>query len=163
MDHYLDSAAAPAARAAREDDLTGVIALVEAMFSELGTIVGPQWRADVRAALARRMGIDVGVFVTDGDDHAVSSCAVGVLHHSLPSPRRASSAVGYVEWVVTAPAHRRQGNAGAVVTALLDWLNDHGAAVVDVHSSVAAEPLYRALGFNSEGPVALRLHRARPQ
>jgi len=163
MDHFSDPSAAPAARAAREDDLAGIITLVEAMFAELGTIVGPQWRADVRASLAGRMGVDVGIFVTDGDDHAVSSCAVGVLHHSLPSPRRASPTVGYIEWVFTAQAHRRKGSAQVVVNALLGWLTDRGAAVIDVHSSVAAEPLYRALGFNNDGPVALRLRGAEPR
>jgi predicted GNAT family acetyltransferase len=163
MDHYPGPAGAPAARAARQDDLAGIIALVEAMFAELGTATGPQWRADARASLASRMGVDVGIFVTDGDDNAVSSCAVGALHRCLPSPRRASSTVGYVEWVFTMPAQRRQGSAEAAVTALVDWLIDHGAAVVDVHSSAAAEKLYRSLGFNNDGPVALRLRRTRPK
>jgi hypothetical protein len=58
--------------------------------------------------------------------------------------------------VVTDPARRPQGHALAATTALVDWLVDRGAAVIDVHSSAPAEQLNRRLGFSTDGPLAMR-------
>ena len=42
------------------------------------------------------------------------------------------------------------------MTALLQWCEDEGAGVVELHATEAGEPLYRDLGFTDGGPVALR-------
>jgi GNAT superfamily N-acetyltransferase len=145
------------ARRAGTADLPEIVRLVSIMFADLGTRADPSWQARTIQALSSRLWTDVGAFVVDAQPAPVlAACAVGVLHRSLPSPRRTTQTVGYIEWVVADPARRRQGHASAATEALVDWLTDQGAAVVDVHASAAAEPLYRRLGFTADGPVALR-------
>jgi GNAT superfamily N-acetyltransferase len=151
------------ARKASAADLPEILRLVAVMFAELGTQTDPSWQTRTGEVLNGRLWADVGAFVVDAEPApALAACAIGVLHRSLPSPRRATQTVGYIEWVVADPARRRQGHASAATAALVDWLTDQGAAVVDVHASAAAEPLYRRLGFTDDGPVALRLRRAGP-
>ncbi|MBO0883506.1 MAG: GNAT family N-acetyltransferase [Mycobacterium sp.] len=143
------------ARQARPEDIPQVVRLVGVMFAELGTATNPSWATRARDELSRRLWRDVGIFVANvGSD--LAACAVGVLHESLPSPRRRTQRVGYIEWVITDPGCRRRHYGMAVTSALVDWLDDQGAAVIDVHSSAVAEPLYRRLGFTGDGPLALR-------
>jgi GNAT superfamily N-acetyltransferase len=145
------------ARRASAADLPEIVRLVSIMFADLGTETDSSWAAQAKEALTSRLWDDVGVFVVAVEPTpTLAACAIGVLHQSLPSPRRRTQAVGYIEWVVTDPARRGQGHASAATAALLEWLVDQGAAVVDVHSSTAAEPLYRRLGFTAGGPLALR-------
>jgi len=146
------------ARRANAADVPEIVRLVSIMFADLGTRTSPSWAARTGEVLTGRLWADVGAFVVDAEPApTLAACAVGVLHQSLPSPRRATQLVGYVEWVVADPARRRQGHASTATAALVDWLTGRGAAVVDVHASVAAETLYRRLGFTGDGPVALRL------
>jgi GNAT superfamily N-acetyltransferase len=138
-------------------DLPEVVRLISIMFAELGTLTTSSWATQATEALTSQLWTDVGIFVVDAEPAPVlAACAVGVPRRSLPSPRRRTQAVGYIEWVVADPARRRQGHALAATSALVQWLVDRGAAVVDVHSSAAAEPLYRRLGFTTDGPVAMR-------
>jgi hypothetical protein len=58
--------------------------------------------------------------------------------------------------MVADPARRYQSHALAATTALVEWLVARGAAVVDVHSRTAAEPLYPRLGFSTGSPFATR-------
>ena len=151
------------ARRACAADLPEILRLVSVMFADFGTRTDPSWQTRTGEALSGRLWADVGAFVVGAEPPtALAACAVGVLRRSLPSPRRATQTVGYIEWVVADPARRHQGHASAATAALVDWLTDQGAAVVDVHASAAAEPLYRRLGFTDDGPVALRLRRAGP-
>jgi len=55
------------------------------------------------------------------------------------------------------PHCRRNGYARAVSAALVDWLAERGAAVIDLHSSAQAVPLYDSLGFKAPRATALRL------
>ncbi len=151
------------ARPASVVDLPEVVRLVSVMFADLGTGTNSSWETQTRDALASRLWADVGVFVVDAEPRPMlAACAIGVVHRSLPSTRRQTQAVGYIEWVVADPGSRRQGHAFAATAALVEWLTDQGAAVVDVHSSPAAEPLYRRLGFTNGGPVAMRRPTTRP-
>jgi GNAT superfamily N-acetyltransferase len=146
-------------RRASVSDIPEVVRLVSIMFADLGTRTDPSWAEQTGEALTRRLWSDLGIFVVDAAESRplLAACAVGVLHQSLPSPRRPTQTTAYIEWVVTDPAWRRQGHGQSATVALVDWLIDQGAAVIDVHSSAAAEPLYRRLGFTNDGPVALRL------
>jgi GNAT superfamily N-acetyltransferase len=154
----------PPARRARDADVPKVVRLVSVMFGELGTPTDPSWAARTQEALAGRLWVDLGIFVVDAADPgaALAACSVGVLHRSLPSPRRPTEITGYLEWVVTHPGQRRRGHARSATAALLAWLTEQGASLVDVHSSAAAEPLYRQLGFTDDGPVALRCRTTTP-
>jgi GNAT superfamily N-acetyltransferase len=143
-------------RAATVDDLDAVMSIVARMFEDLGTATTEEWRDDARQMLAERLWTDVAVFVVDHDAE-VAACAIGVLHDSLPSPRRVGTKVGYVEWVAKLTRYRRYGYARAANDALVGWLIEHGAAVIDLHSSAMAVPLYGQLGFQPPRATALRI------
>jgi len=144
------------ARAADLSDLDAVLEIVNQMFVDLGTETARTWREDAKQVLASRLWVDVAAFVVDHDGDP-AACAIGILHDGLPSPRRIGAKVGYVEWVGTLPHYRRNGYARAVSAALVDWLAERGAAVIDLHSSAQAVPLYDSLGFKAPHATALRL------
>jgi GNAT superfamily N-acetyltransferase len=135
-------------RAAVAEDLEAIIALVMAMFQDLGTRVFPDtWHKDLRQALASRLWGDVGAFVAVDPADVPICVAVGVIDQRLPSPRRPQGRIGYVEWLATAAGSRRQGAARAAAKALVQWFQEHEIDVVDVHSSPSAQPIYSWLGF----------------
>lgn len=145
------------ARAVRPSDFARVEVLVADMFAELGTPDAPAgWGDALRTALAERVGRDVGAFVAVDDADDPVAVAVGVIDHRLPSPRRPSGRIGYVEWLATDRAYRRRGGARSALNALLDWFRAAQVGVVDVHASAVAAALYRDLGFAPPGAVALR-------
>ncbi|MFG6504557.1 GNAT family N-acetyltransferase [Microbacterium sp. P05] len=151
-----------APRAAVLDDVPAIIALVAEMYSEMAeeysgqrSIIPGDWKSSAETEFRERLGADVGAFVIEGESGEIVAVAVGRLHRTLPSPRRTGTTAGYVEWVVTDAAARRQGNATAVISALLAWFESSGTSVVDLNASSSAETIYRRLGFDSEGPVAL--------
>src|SRR5688572_29593462 len=100
------------ARSATVLDIPEVVRLVAVMFADLGSRTDSSWAAQTTQALTIRLWADLGIFVVDTAETkpVLTACAVGVLHQSLPSPRRQTQATAYIEWVVTDPAWRRQGH-----------------------------------------------------
>jgi GNAT superfamily N-acetyltransferase len=148
------------ARVAELADTPRIEVLITEMFRDLGTTAVPAlWRASLGAALTDRLGRDAAAFVTvDGADLPVA-VAIGVVDQRLPSPRRPTGRIGYVEWLATDPGQRRRGAARMALVALLDWFDGQGITTVDVHASEAARPLYLDLGFAA--PAAMPLRRSR--
>jgi GNAT superfamily N-acetyltransferase len=148
------------ARVAEPADTSRIEALITEMFRDLGTTaVPPFWHASLRAALTDRLGRDVAAFVTvDGADLPVA-VAIGVVDQRLPSPRRPTGRIGYVEWLATDGEQRRRGAARMALVALLHWFDGQEITTVDVHASEAARPLYLDLGFVA--PAAMPLRRSR--
>lgn len=87
------------------------------------------------------------------------SVAIGVVDQRLPSPRRPSGRIGYVEWLATDRDHRGQGAGRAALSGLLAWFDGRGVDVVDVHSSAGAVALYEDQGFSAPKAPALRRNR----
>lgn len=145
-----------AIRSVVEADLSEVVHLVKLMFAELGTTEIPdQWQGDIEDALRTRIGDDVVAVVAVDDNDRPIALALGVVDHRLPSPRRPDGAIGYVEWLVTDPDHRRQGAARAALTELLARL-DARVPTIDVHSSASAASLYADLGFRTPAARPMR-------
>jgi hypothetical protein len=79
---------------------------------------------------------------------------------------------GWVGGVAVAPAHRRAGLGGALTAAIVEFLEDRGAATVLLHATDLGRPVYERLGFAPEGdyltlagptrPAAGRPPRVRP-
>jgi GNAT superfamily N-acetyltransferase len=145
-------------RTARRSDLSRIVDLVAAMFAELGTPTVPaSWPAAVAAALDGRMGRDVAAYVAVDEVDEPVAVAVGIVDQRLPSPRRPTGRIGYVEWLATDAGHRRRGAARLAMAELLRWFEAEGIRTVDVHASAAAEPLYDDLGFVAPHAASLRL------
>jgi GNAT superfamily N-acetyltransferase len=150
-------------RAARLDDLPAVKELVAGMFCDLGTATQPAaWSVELQRALAARLGHDVGAFVTVNPADRPIAVATGVVDQRLPSPRRLTGRIGYVEWLATHPRHRRQGAARLALTELLRWFDEQAIEAVDVHASDSALPLYTELGFATPHATPLRRRPAKP-
>jgi GNAT superfamily N-acetyltransferase len=144
-------------RAAQPADLASIETLVIGMFRELGTTAIPtSWSIELRQALAVRLGLDVAAYITVEQTGEPIAVAVGIVDQRLPSPRRPTGRVGYVEWLATAALHRRRGAARMAMSELLRWFDGRGIETVDVHASDAARPLYVEFGFSPPAAIPLR-------
>jgi hypothetical protein len=144
-------------RVAELADLARIEALVIGMFHDLGTTSIPAgWGAQVRRALTTRLGQDVAAYLTIEQTGLPIAVAVGLVDQRLPSPRRPTGQVGYVEWLATDAAHRRRGAARLAMGGLLAWFDAQGVDTVDVHASDVARTLYLDLGFAPPAATALR-------
>jgi GNAT superfamily N-acetyltransferase len=144
-------------RPARRSDLSRIVDLVTAMFAELGTPTVPNsWPVAVAAALDARLGRDVAAYVAVDEVDEPVAVAIGLVDHRLPSPRRPTGDIGYVEWLATDAGHRRRGAARRATAELLRWFAAKGIKTVDVHASAAAQMLYADLGFAAPHAAVLR-------
>jgi len=146
------------ARPARLDDVDEVVRLAAVMITSTGQdATGADWVAAARESFTSRLGADLGVFVVDAPDHpGLSASGAGTISTRLPVPKNISARTGYVQWIATDADARRRGYSRAVMQALLDWFAERDVPVIELHSTPDGEPLYRELGFNDEGPIALR-------
>ena len=150
-------------RAARRDDLPAIEQLVAGMFRDLGTADRPAvWNAELAQAFTERLGRDIAAYVTVDQADRPIAVAIGVVDHRLPSPRRLTGQIGYVEWLATHAQYRRRGAARLALRELLRWFDEHGIEAVDVHASDAAVPLYTELGFTAPRATSLRRPRLEP-
>lgn len=152
------------ARRARPEDAAEVARLRDLMSAVL---FGPQedgpWSADAVSRLARWFAdpdARTAAFVVDAPDgQGLATSAIGVVYDRLPGPRSANGAVGYVYGVSTDPRWQRRGYSRAVMTALLEWFDQHAVTRIELHASEFGEGLYRQLGFGDPTGKALVLHR----
>jgi GNAT superfamily N-acetyltransferase len=151
-------------RAARPDDAGEVVRLAELMFRSLGLTeldedVWVRWRSSAQRAVSARLGVNLAVVVAEdpGVPGRLVACGAGAISERLPGPA-ADGRVGYIQWMSTEPAFRRQGLGRAVLRALLEWFESQGVANVELHASTAGAPLYRSEGF-WEGSTGLALRR----
>ena len=123
------------------------------MFRSLGAqLSAGQWDDWRLASLAAVVGRDVarlGMFVVDHPDTAGSlvACGAGVIADRLPNPWHPNGLAGYVQWMSTEPAFRRQGLGRAVLRAVLAWLDERGVDNVELHATEEGARLYRSEGF----------------
>ena len=146
------------ARAATTDDADEIVRLAALMYATMHhDVTNPVWLQSARDAFTGRLGDDLAVFAVD-DPHGdgLIACGAGTISTRLPAPNNLSARVGYIQWVATDESARGQGCGRAVMNALLEWYAAQDVPVVELHATVAGEPLYRDLGFSHEGPVALR-------
>ncbi|MFE7561079.1 GNAT family N-acetyltransferase [Kitasatospora sp. NPDC057500] len=109
---------------------------------------GTAWQDRLRDHLRHGLadGAQMAAFVIDNPAGGLASAALGTTHQALPSPRH-DGLTGHIHLVVTEPAFRRNGWGRLVTVALVHWLRQQGCAVINLHTTDDAEPLYRSLGF----------------
>lgn len=145
------------ARPAKAQDIPEVVRLAQLMYASMGQRCDATWRAAATAACTARLGRDLAVFVVDGPEPGLlAASGAGTIAARLPSPTNPAGRVGYVQWICTDPGSRFRGHARAVLRGLLEWYEQAGVPVVELHATAAGEPLYRSLGFTDVGPVAMR-------
>jgi GNAT superfamily N-acetyltransferase len=136
-----------------------IVRLAREMFNSMGMDLSERgWEAEGLGHVRDRLGDDLAVFVVDhpaAPGRLVASAA-GTIARRLPGPLNPSGRAGYVQWVFTDPEYRGRGLGSAVMSALIGWYDDRGVRTLELHATESGEPVYRALGFTDEGPLALR-------
>jgi GNAT superfamily N-acetyltransferase len=146
------------ARAASAADVDEVVRLSALMYASIGQdVTRPEWRRAAREHFLTRLGRDLIVYVVDHPDRSgLAASAAATVATRLPAPNNVTAHAAYVQWVATDHDVRRRGYAREVMQALVDWYDNHGVPVIELHATPEGEPLYRELGFGDEGPAALR-------
>jgi GNAT superfamily N-acetyltransferase len=155
----------PTVRRATALDAAELVRLREMLLIAMGQSVDePTWRANALAHFTERIapGGDLIGFVVDGDNGELAASAVGLVVTSLPGPTRPDGRTGYLLNLATDPKYRRQGNARAVVTSLLDWFHGQGVRRIELHANERGESLYAQLGFTEHTTKALTYAERRP-
>jgi len=118
-----------------------------------------RWRRSAQRAVRARLGADLTVVVA-GDPSApgrLVACGAGTITERLPNPWHVDARVGYIQWMSTEPAFRRQGLGRAVLRGLLEWFTGRGVDTVELHASDDGARLYLAEGFwRGTGGEAMR-------
>jgi GNAT superfamily N-acetyltransferase len=155
----------PNVRRATAQDAAELVRLREMLLLAMGQDVEESnWRTQALAQFEQRIapGGDLTGFVIDGDNGELAASAVGLVVTSLPGPNRPDGRTGYLLNLATDPKYRRQGNARAVVTALLDWFHGQGVKRIELHANERGEMLYAQLGFTEHTTKALTYAERRP-
>ncbi|MFJ9446406.1 GNAT family N-acetyltransferase [Kitasatospora sp. NPDC101235] len=145
----------PRARAATPHDADELLRLRVAVLT--GEPVTDQWRATFRDDVRRRLGTDPDLFayVADAPGGGLAACAIGIVYRGYCGPAYPTGRWARIHTVVTDPAHRRQGLARAVTSALVTAITQHGCSI-ELRATEAGVPLYRSLGFKPvDGFMAL--------
>ena len=156
-------------RLATVADAGEVVRLAGVMYRELGaappalsTAQFADWERAAAIAVRRRLGQDLVVVVCDDPQAAGRpvACGAGNVAVRLPNAWHRDPRVGYVQWMSTDPAHRRQGHARAVLRRLMAWFAAEGIGTVELHASAGGAPLYRSEGFWGGSTGLAMRHRA---
>jgi GNAT superfamily N-acetyltransferase len=134
-----------------------VVRLASIMYEAMGLDVAqPEWRAEAERMVRVRNGtVDCAVFVVEENGRLVACGAVTVATR-LPGPGNPAARYGYIQWMVTEPAHRRRGHGRAVFEVILEWLREQGVRHLELHATPEGEPLYRSFGFDDPRYPQLR-------
>jgi ribosomal protein S18 acetylase RimI-like enzyme len=148
-------------RATTEDapqlaELRGV--MIDSFTGSTSTPEDPWWAASVDWFRTQLAGDDVVAFVAEADGRLLAG-AVGIRERRPPRPSNLSGWAAHVSSVATRREARRRGHARAVVGLLVDWFDAAGIPSLDLTTSVAAESIYRSLGFTDHAERYLRRNR----
>ena len=148
-----------APRVATKNDVNEILRLGELMYASVGIEVEDAWRELGRSQFEARLGANLLGWVVDDEDSQGCLSACGFVNRTprLPLPEARSAERGYVQWVVTDPAHQRRGLARRIMDAIMQWAIVEDIDVLDLHSSSAARPLYLALGFRFSPDISYPL------
>jgi GNAT superfamily N-acetyltransferase len=72
-----------------------------------------------------------------------------------PHPHDATTRRGCVMNVYVRPAYRRMGLARRMMTALVDWAQEHGIRILILNASNEGRSLYESLGFTTTSEMTL--------
>lgn len=147
------------ARLAVRADTAEVVRLAGVMFDSISVErPSPEWQAEGQRRFLEGLGRDMAGVVVDHPDQQgrLVASAVGMINHRMPTPGNVDGRVGYVQWVCVEEGFRRRGLGREVMVGLLDWFEVAGVKVVELRATAMAEALYRSLGFDSRGGIALR-------
>jgi GNAT superfamily N-acetyltransferase len=134
-------------RPAEAGDAAEIVYLGALMYKSVGAKPTPAWALESTTLVKERLGKDLYGVVIDAEEGGLAACALVNIGPRLPRPGRNAHRTGYVQWVSTAPQYHRRGYAREVMLALLEWTDQQGIEVIELHATPDARELYRELGF----------------
>ncbi len=146
-------------RAATIDDLETVLRHRHAMFAEMGFSEASLAAMDREALPYFARAFQEGTYhhwFVDHLGHTAAGAGISVIPF-YPGPRDPRPQRAWMLNVYTEPEIRRQGMAGRVVEAAIDWCRASGIGSVYLHASELGRPLYERLGFVSSNEMRLEL------
>ena len=106
------------------DDAREVVRLAAVMYASMGLAPSAEWCA-TRPSSFRRDSAEARRSPSWSTgrrwERGLAASGVGLVAVRMPSPNNLDGRVGYIQWVATETAYRRQGMARAVMEALLGW------------------------------------------
>ncbi|MEO6205280.1 MAG: GNAT family N-acetyltransferase [Mycobacteriales bacterium] len=142
-------------RRATPDDAEALTRLRGHMHEAMGAVLTASWQdASVEAFRRRLAGEDFVAYAVEVEGTVVCS-GVGSLEEHLPSPGHVDGRRGHISSMSTEPAHRRQGHAREVFSALMAWFGEQGIRRVDLRATGDGQPLYESFGFRALGGVTM--------
>jgi len=152
-------------RPAEAADAAEIVYLGALMYKSVGAKPTPIWALDSTALVKERLGHDLYGVVIDAEEGGLAACGLINIGARLPRPGRQAYRSGYVQWVSTAPQYHRRGYAREIMIALLEWTDEQGIEVIELHATPTGRELYRELGFfvktDNISMMALRADAAR--
>jgi len=134
-------------RPAEPADAAEIVYLGALMYKAVGAKPTPTWALESTALIKERLGEDLYGVVIDAEEGGLAACGLINIVPRLPRPGRRARRAGYVQWVSTAPQYHRRGYAREIMTALLEWTDEQGLEVIELHATPNGRELYRELGF----------------
>lgn len=137
-------------RATTVDDIPDLVTLRRAMFEAMGhddsETLDRMCEASVRYF---RQHVPTGAFrawVAEADGRLVAS--IGLVIHSVPpSPGRSQGKEAYIMNLVTLPAYRRRGIAGALLDRVVEAARTEGIPLASLHATRIGRGIYDRAGF----------------
>lgn len=122
-----------------------------------------RWKTAYRQWLAQALLDDERTRIVVAERKGeVLACATGLINLRPPAPDCLNGWCGWVQSVVVAPACRRQGVAERLMRELMQWFTERCVAKVLLETTLAAEALYRKLGFERSQEDLLIFAGGRP-
>jgi GNAT superfamily N-acetyltransferase len=134
-------------RPAEPGDAAEIVYLGALMYKSVGAKPTPTWALGSTALVKKRLGDDLYGVVIDAEEGGLAACGLINLGPRLPRPGRQAHRSGYIQWVSTAPQYHRRGFARAIMIALLEWTDEQGIEVIELHATPDGRELYEELGF----------------
>lgn len=134
-------------RPAEAADAAEIVYLGALMYKSVGAKPTPTWALESTALVKKRLGEDLYGVVIDAEEGGLAACGLINLAPRLPRPGRQAHRSGYIQWVSTAPQYHRRGYARAIMIALLEWTDEQGIEVIELHATPTGRELYREFGF----------------
>lgn len=134
-------------RPAEAADAAEIVYLGALMYKSVGAKPTPIWALDSTSLVKERLGHDLYGVVIDAEEGGLAACGLINIGPRLPRPGRQAHRSGYVQWVSTAPHYHRRGYARQIMVALLEWTDEQGIEVIELHATPIGRELYQELGF----------------
>ena len=121
---------------------------------ESGDLADPDFEPNLAAWFARELSRRIA-WLAEDEGRPVGMMNLAI-YERMPRPGRALSRWGYLGNAFVLAAYRNRGIGGRLVSAALDYADEHGFVRVVLSPTERSVPLYERAGFGPAGALMLR-------